>query len=131
MVFIFPSGGPSAPGRRLSPQGRGGPSAALCYMARRDVGPRKELVPRPFTPHISASCVPQKGGLAGHLLADMVAHARESGRASGQATYTGLVSIGGSMIIKRQLGSVSSPGTWYKAGRGWRERVVDGTNLSR
>ena len=41
---FFPSGGPSAPGRRLSPQGRGGPSAAQCYMARRDVGPR--FVPR-------------------------------------------------------------------------------------
>ena len=46
------SGGPSAPGRRF-PLKAGGAELRLLYGAWRDVGPRKELVPRPFTPHIS------------------------------------------------------------------------------
>ena len=88
MVFIFSLRGPLCAGEAFIPSRPGGPSAALCYMARRDVGPRKELVPRPFTPHISASCVPQKGGsMGGHfLLTWWLMHANVAERVAKQRT---------------------------------------------
>ena len=74
MVFIFPSGGPSAPGRRLSPQGRGG-RALRCVIWRGETwGPAPSAATLwSSTPHISASCVPQKGGLLFSGMARMVA----------------------------------------------------------
>ena len=44
MVFIFSLRGPLCAGEAFIPSRPGGPSAAQCYMARRDVGPR--FVPR-------------------------------------------------------------------------------------
>ena len=55
---------PLCAGEAFIPSRPGGPSCAIVYMARRDVGPR--FLPRASarlsTPHISSSCVPQKGG---------------------------------------------------------------------
>ena len=64
MGLVFPPGAPLRRGG-VYPLKAGGAERRRASMARRDVGPRKELVPRPLTPHISASCVPQKGGLLG------------------------------------------------------------------
>ena len=125
MVFIFSLRGPLCAGEAFIPSRPGGPSAALCYMARRDVGPRKELVPRPFTPHISASCVPQKGG-------HMVVHSCSCTRvwsSEWPGNTRGLGEHWRKNDDWRRVGPVSCQGPREGYRRWWRERVADGTFL--
>ena len=91
----FPSGGPSAPGRRwsLRPLGRGG----HCRRER-DVGPRDRLsyLASRSTPHISRFVATQSKRSAAYPTAGRVVGRR---RASGQVAHMDLASTAGSMMI--------------------------------
>ena len=131
MVFIFSLRGPLCAGEAFIPSRPGGPSAALCYMARRDVGPRFAfVVPPQLDPTYLRWLRSAKGGSTRLLAwADdcSCTRARLSewpGNAQGPGEH------GRKHDDWRRLRAASGQGPLLGDGGGVRERVMDGTELS-